>query len=228
MQRGEENDKGNSMMDKSASMTPQHQKKNKSKSDQQLLHGASVEEIIGFDDDGKGGNSSTHFLSSTLLDSAKVKRIFRNMMNLDDEKNKARVNIVNLLTLEKKALQWYGDKIPFSYFGISLPEKIIEWGIQDILSTEQVHVLCKKLQNEINLLEYGMYILSEQEMGDLGLMLPKIFIKARNDAIMKGLVKDSNNGNVVVLDDDDDDDDNGSVDPDGLKPEFLTNLTHKY
>jgi hypothetical protein len=37
-----------------------------------------------------------------------------------------------------------------------------------------------------------MYSLSEQEKGDLGLVLPKKFIEARNDAIAKGLIKDDN------------------------------------
>ena len=60
----------------------------------------------------------------------------------------------------------------------------------------------ERLPIEINLLKHSLYSLSEQEKGDLGLMLPKIFIEARNDSIARGFLKDQSNDNLIILEDD--------------------------
>ena len=177
-----------------------------------IMKTATIEEVIGFEDDGKSGNSSVHFLTSSLLTSTHVKKTFRAMM-LFDLSNISRKRIMHLLTLEKKAIKWFGKKIPYAYFGIELPKSISEWS-KGKFSQEHVFFLSKKIENEIEVIEHSMYTLSEQEKGDLGLMLPKMFVKARQKATTKGLIKDHRENDVIVLDDE-------SVDPDGLGPEFL-------
>jgi hypothetical protein len=177
----------------------QGQNRNTSDISRDTLNDAMIEEIIGFQDDGKGDNSSICALSSYLLGSPIVKKTFQ-MMMLFDLTHLSRTKIISLFTLERKALKWFGEKIPYAYFGIVLPARIGKWSITDTCQ-DNVKKLYEKLKKEVDVIENCMYTLSEQEKGDLGLVLPKKFIKARNDAIAKGLIKDHSIKAVFNLDD---------------------------
>ena len=124
--------------------------------------------------------------------------------------------------LERNSIKWYGNKISYSLFSFCLPEKIVKWTrdiaddnfrgkveedwIKDAdigFKRRKVQALNEKLANEINLLKHSLYSLSEQVKSDLGLMCPRVFIKARSDAIAKGLMKDHRKDNVLIILDDD-------------------------
>jgi hypothetical protein len=178
-------------------------------------------------------NSSIHFPSSTLLNLAKVKKQFRWILSLEEDdgsdisnNHDLRTKIVHLFTLECKAFKWFGEKIPYAYFGITLPDRIVAWSDRSndidndndngcILSPEVIEKedkertikdvqrqrLLKLLQIEIDLIEHGMYSLSEQEQGDLQ-KLPKIFMAAKRSAVTKGLIMDhSCDDNLIIIDD---------------------------
>ncbi len=197
--------------ERSEAIVAEEQKKQNS-SLKTTMNTAPVEDIIGSTASAAGTssciddrcvNSSVHFKSSTLLTSMKVKNRFQSMMQLDtiDHSNPSqnlREKIIHLLTLEEKAFKWFGEKIPYAYFGIALTDRIGGW-----IDHESRDDLFNQIQSEINIIEHGMYSLSEQEEGDLGLMLPKIFIEARNSAKAKGLLPDNSGDdcNIIILDD---------------------------
>lgn len=163
----------------------------------QILMSAAINEIIGNECENENNkndiNTSVYFPSSTLLTLAKVKNQFRNMLNSNSFPNVTRGKIIHLLTLEKKAFKWYGDKIPYAYFAITLPDRISQW------ASSQENIM-KELRGEIEHIEHAMYTLSEQEQGDLGLMIPKKFLEARSAAITKGLISNHEN-EIIILDD---------------------------
>jgi hypothetical protein len=174
-----------------------------------ILNNEIIEEIVGFQEDDRISDrtsSSISSLSSCLLASPIVKKTFQ-MMMLFDLTNLSQTMIKHLFQLERKAFKWFGEKIPYAYFGIVLPGKIGQWSITKTRK-DDVTKLYEKLKKEVDIIEHCMYTLSEQEKGDLGLMLPKKFIEARNDAIGKGLIKDHCANGIINLD-------HESIDPDG-------------
>lgn len=148
-------------------------------------------------------SQSLYFPSSNILKSKQAREQLKKMIQCDDTNHTARMKIINLLTLESKAYKWFGDKIPYAYFGIQLPNTISGWDAKAKNSTNGTCPIHRQLTDEINTIENAMYCLSEQVEGDLGLMIPKKFIEARNDAISKGLIEDETKKNdIIVLDDD--------------------------
>jgi len=103
---------------------------------------------------------------------------------------KAKENIIKLLTLEKKAFKWFGAKIPYAYFGVTLADRIASWSTTSL----------PQLQIEIDHIEHAMYTLSEQEQGDLGLMIPRKFLEARAAATAQGIIS-NNDSEIIILDD---------------------------
>ncbi len=178
------------------------EKKMHSSNINQILMSVAIHEIIGNEcecenDTNDEINTSVYFPSSTLLTLATVKNQFRNMLNSNSFPNVTRGKIIHLLTLEKKAFKWYGDKIPYAYFGITLPDRISQWAS----SQANGENIMKELQGEIEQIEHAMYTLSEQVQGDLGLMIPKKFLEARSAATAKGLISNHYENEIVILDD---------------------------
>ena len=187
----------------------------------QIYQTLSIQELIGIPSvNNNNTNTSQYFPTSSILKSSKAKIQFQLMIECcDDPANHihtARMKIINLLTLEQKAYKWFGDKIPHGYFGIKIPEIISKWNIpskninnidngSDTTQQQDKKMnLLLLLQSEIEIIENAMYSLSEQVEGDLGLMIPKKFIEARNDAISKGLISDPSKkkDDLIVIDDD--------------------------
>lgn len=171
----------------------------------QILNSASIDEIIGFANNDSNVNvvvnSSMHFPSSTLLTLKQVNNNLRSILENDLPNNIAREKIVHLLALEKKAFKWYGDVLPYAYFGITLPNRLAIWcGAKEVTNQGEVyeHEVLHQLQSEIYDIEHAMYSLSEQQQGHLGLMVPKKFIEAKDIAIAQGLIEEDN---VIIIDD---------------------------
>eukprot|EP00594_Rhizosolenia_setigera_P004405 CAMPEP_0178943296 /NCGR_PEP_ID=MMETSP0789-20121207/2505_1 /TAXON_ID=3005 /ORGANISM="Rhizosolenia setigera, Strain CCMP 1694" /LENGTH=230 /DNA_ID=CAMNT_0020622869 /DNA_START=491 /DNA_END=1186 /DNA_ORIENTATION=+ len=83
-------------------------------------------------------------------------------------------SIIKLLSMEKKGLQWYGTHTPYAYFRHEALDRI--------LKEESTGEFLKVIAGEVDRLQNALYCLSEQDMN-----VPKIFLKAREDAKKKNL-----------------------------------------
>mmetsp|Transcript_21461 Transcript_21461/g.31586 ORF Transcript_21461/g.31586 Transcript_21461/m.31586 type:complete len:486 (-) Transcript_21461:60-1517(-) len=138
------------------------------------------------------------FPCSELLRSKKVAYGFK---LLPSKKLKVEQLVRKLLNLEKKSEKWYGKIIPIPYFRHVLTKKIetMVEKIHHFTTDSERSEIVEKLETEINSIESGMYLLSEQVENDLGLKYPKIFETAKEDAKSKGLLDDQER-DVIMLD----------------------------
>jgi len=157
------------------------------------LEEASLEDIVGVDGSTDGGGYAKHsrskfFHFSILLRSPMVRSIF-----LSISTPKAKRELIRLLKLEQKASQWYGSVLPWAYFTYVAAGRIESWA-EDVAGTKpssdpsdvSAQDVAALIHNEACTLERALFVLSEQH--DNGLQnVPKIFIKAREDAMKKGL-----------------------------------------
>ena len=157
------------------------------------LEEASLEDIVGVggsrDDGGHSKHSRSKFFHfSILLRSPMVRSIF-----LSISCPEAKKELIRLLKLEQKANQWYGSILPWAYFTYVAADRIESWA-DDVAdskpssdpSVETAQDVSALIRNEACTLERALFVLSEQH--DNGLQnVPKIFIKAREDAMKKGL-----------------------------------------
>eukprot|EP01083_Nonionella_stella_P270780 917114_1 len=138
------------------------------------------------------------FPCSELLRSKKVVHGFK---LLPSKKLKVEQLVRKLLNLEKKSEKWYGKIIPIPYFRHVLTKKIetMVEKIHHFTTYSERSEIVENLKTEINSIESGMYLLSEQVENDLGLKYPKIFETAKEDAKSKGLLDDQER-DVIMLD----------------------------
>lgn len=116
------------------------------------------------------------FPQSWLLRSRVAPRLERKLKS-------CKKNLLTLLQLEKKARRWYQRNLPFGYFGVSLVETL-----------EKSRDVNETLSLEIDLLQKGMYSLSEQRGG-----VPRMLLLAHERAVARGLVQTDDEVQVVGL-----------------------------
>lgn len=144
-------------------------------SDLQDLLGSVDEEIV---------MSSKYFPNSVLLQSGKVKQIFATISSVNDsiKATHARKAVLRYLKLEKKATDWYGHVLPYSFFHYSAKSRFESMQNSNGANDQ----ICQQLLQECDDLEKALYNLSEQEEGGMA-NVPKVFLQAQRDAALKGL-----------------------------------------
>ena len=144
-------------------------------SDLQDLIGSVDEEIV---------MSSKYFPHSVVLQSEKVKQIFTTISSVNDsiKATHARKAVLRYLKLEKKATDWYGHVLPYSFFHYSAKSRFESMQNSNGANDQ----ICQQLLQECDDLEKALYNLSEQEEGGMA-NVPKVFLQAQRDAALKGL-----------------------------------------
>ena len=132
--------------------------------------------------------SSKFFPHSVILQSGTVKQIFATILSVNDsaKATHARKEVLRYLKLEKKATDWYGRVLPYSFFQYSAKSRFESWTeklLQPHNSSDQISL---QLTKECDDLERALYNLSEQEEGGVA-NVPKVFLQAQRDAALKGL-----------------------------------------
>lgn len=136
-----------------------------------LQVGNTTEQIIG---------NNAFFLTSIVLKSEKIRSALHEICNEGDIN--AKLQVIRFLTLEKKALKWYGITTAYAYFeydsllGIRSPQSGNNNNDKDGCSANQLVLIF----TECDALERALYSLSEQDMN-----VPKMFLQSRRKA--KGL-----------------------------------------
>lgn len=149
-------------------------------SDMQDLFGSVEEEIT---------MSSKYFPHSVILQSQQIRQIFATISSVNDsaKATRARREVLRYLKLEKKATDWYGRVLPYSYFQHSAKPRFATWSEKHLqtshCSSDQIS---QQLMKESDDLERALYNLSEQEEGGVA-NVPKVFLQAQRDAALKGL-----------------------------------------
>eukprot|EP00985_Skeletonema_marinoi_P031455 scaffold37697_cov176-Skeletonema_marinoi.AAC.1 len=134
--------------------------------------------------------SSKYFPHSVILQSGPTKQMFATLSSVTDSVKaaRARKEVLRFLKLEKKATDWYGRVLPYSFFHHSVKSRFESWAgkllqTSNGFSSDQISQL---LQKEGDDLEKALYNLSEQEEGGVA-NVPKVFLQAERDAALKGL-----------------------------------------
>ena len=142
-------------------------------SDLEDLLGSSEEDIV---------ISSKYFPHSIILQSDITKQMFAMILSVNDSVKAAhaRKEVVRYLNLEKKATDWYGHVLPYSFFNYSAKFRFESWACD---GTDQI---TDQLVQECDCLEKALYNLSEQEEGGVA-NVPKVFFQAQIEAAQKGL-----------------------------------------
>lgn len=183
------------------------EERRKRESEQHVQDGT-LDDIIGKEisetEESGGSVSSALFPASVVLQSMKVRRMFRTicMPKVGRENPEGKQEVIRYLNLEKKARKWYGTVVPWAYFRHVASPRIESWksdrSVTGNSKRQKVRGssgrdLIAKLRNERVNLEKALYTLSEQEEGGVG-NVPRIFLSAREDAIRKGLPLCPENG----------------------------------
>jgi hypothetical protein len=133
--------------------------------------------------------SSKHFPHSVILQSRPTKQMFASISSVNDsvKATRARKEVLRYLKLEKKASDWYGRVLPYSFFHYSAKSRFESWA-EELLKTSNGYSdqIIQHLMKECDELERALYNLSEQEEGGVA-NVPKVFIQAQRDAATKGL-----------------------------------------
>jgi hypothetical protein len=133
--------------------------------------------------------SSRYFPHSVILQSRTTKQMFATISSLNDsvKATRARKEVLRYLILEKKASDWYGRVLPYSFFHYSAKSRFESWA-KELLKTSNGYSdqIIQRLMKECDELERALYNLSEQEEGGVA-NVPKVFIHAQRDAAKKGL-----------------------------------------
>ncbi len=149
-------------------------------SDMQDLLGSVEEEIT---------ISSKYFPHSVILQSQQVRQIFATISSVNDstQATQARREVLRYLKLEKKATDWYGRVLPYSYFQHYAKPRFANW-YEKLMQTSHCSSdqISQQLMKESDDLERALYNLSEQEEGGVA-NVPKVFLQAQRDAALKGL-----------------------------------------
>lgn len=133
--------------------------------------------------------SSKYFPRSVILQSGLTKQMFATISSVNDsvKATRARKEVLRYLILEKKASDWYGRVLPYSFFHHSAKSRFETWAME-LLETSNGYgdQISQRLMKECDDLENSLYNLSEQEEGGVA-NVPKVFIQAQRDAVKKGL-----------------------------------------
>jgi len=139
------------------------------------------------------------FVHSWLLENAELCRVVEEQLQLWKQTNSnanaaatspLKLELIQLLQLEKKARQWYRATLPKAYFGGPVTDRLLRASFDDRL-LEQV-------RREIQTLHTGLYELEHQVGG-----VPVIFRDAHDDAAENNdddevlVVKTTNNGRAA-------------------------------
>lgn len=128
-----------------------------------------------------------YFPTSVLLTSQNCCQVFINMCSTNNSQT-VKDSIIKLLSMEKKGLQWYGTHTPYAYFRHEALNRILKKESTPSLSlnnnnnNNSTGEFLKVIVGEVDRLQNALYCLSEQDMN-----VPKIFLKAREDAKKKNL-----------------------------------------
>jgi len=133
--------------------------------------------------------SSKYFPHSVILQSRPIRHIFATISSVNDsaKATRARREVLRYLKLEKKATDWYGRVLPYSFFQHSAKPRFATWA-EKLLQTSHYSSdqISQELMKECDDLERALYNLSEQEEGGVA-NVPKVFLQAQRDAALKGL-----------------------------------------
>lgn len=136
-------------------------------------------------------SNNEFFPTSVVLKSDKSRSSLRDICANGKEGRKL---VIQYLSLEKKALKWYGIGTAYSYFQYDSLSKLSSLNRIEINLEEENGCTGKKtdldqmmlmLADENNKLERALYSLSEQSMN-----VPKIFMTAKKNAMAEGLTTD--------------------------------------
>lgn len=158
----------------------------------------SVEEEIGID--------SKYFPHSVILQSGPTRQMFATIASMNDSAvaAHARKEVLRYLKLEKKASDWYGRFLPYSFFHHSAKSRFESWA-EELMKTSGGYSdqISQWLTKECDELEKALYNLSEQEETGMA-NVPKVFIQAQRDAQKKGLPieekRDLDDDDIEVID----------------------------